>query len=101
MDILFIIGVAVYLYVRWRQERHGNDPDGLGRVRGEATDYDECPVCAERNCQSPRGRGEVITRGGNYVVRQYHVCENCNSRALWHRRLDLWVWTVNRNGVQS
>jgi hypothetical protein len=98
VDWLFVAFFVWLLVKRWQQSRQPVG-DRLGPVLGEATQYDECPICAERDCQSPRGRGETILRGGAYVVRQYHVCMNCNSRALWHRRLDMWVWTVKRNGV--
>lgn len=100
MTIVFIISLAVIIIWRWKN-RNQTEDGRLGRVLGEAHEYDECPSCSKRNSQEPRGRGEVITRGGAYVVRQYHVCLNCNVRALWHRRLDLWVWTVTRSGVAS
>lgn len=98
MTLLIITIIAVII---WRFIRHWFNPenDGLGPLVGYAKSYAGCPNCGKRNCQSPRGRGEVITRGGNYVARQYHVCINCDTKSLWHRRLDLWVWTINRNGV--
>lgn len=96
---LFLLSVAIVVGYRWMQKRLHRNDDSLGPVLGEATEYDECPVCGTPNSQSPRGRGEVITRGGSWVVRQYHVCRTCDTRALWHRRLDLWVWTVFRSGV--
>lgn len=98
MSLFFLICLAVVIIYRWHQNRTTPN-DGLGPILGHAKEYGPCPNCGERNTQSARGRGEVITRGGHYVVRQYHVCANCNARALWHRRLDLWVWTIIRNGV--
>jgi hypothetical protein len=93
-----VILLAVVIYKRLERKSQASH-DGLGPVIGTATEYDRCPLCTRANSQYPRGRGEVITRGGQYVVRQYHICGNCGGRALWHRRLDLFVWTINRNGV--
>ena len=95
--ILFIIFLAVIII--WRVYESLQQHDSFGPVVGLATRYEECPLCSTPNCQAPRGRGEVITRGGFYVVRQYHVCLNCNGKALWHRTLDGWIWTVRRSGV--
>lgn len=98
MTLLVITIISIII---WRAIRHWFDQDdGLGPLLGHATKYAECPNCMQRNSQSPRGRGEVITRGGNYVARQYHVCTKCGTKSLWHRRLDLWVWTTKRNGVR-
>lgn len=99
---LFIISVAaIIIWWLYRRMNPHHAEDNLGGVVGHATHYGECPVCSHRDSQSPRGHGEVITRGGHYVVRQYHVCENCNARALWHRRIDQFIWTVNRSGVHG
>jgi len=93
-----IIALAIVIYHRLRPlwERRG---DTLGDVLGEATQYDECPGCRQTDCQTATGRGEVITRGGFYVVRQYHVCLQCGIKGLWHRRLDQFVWTIRRSGM--
>ena len=69
------------------------------KVIGRATEYAPCRPCGARNTQLPRGHGETITRGGWYIVRQYHVCLNCNTKSLWHRRMDKFVWTLKRDGV--
>ena len=99
---LLILGLAVFiLYRLYRRANPHKAEDSLGAVVGKATHYAECPVCSKRDSQEPRKRGEVIVRGGFYVVRQYHVCSNCDARALWHRRLDQFVWTVNRSGVSG
>jgi hypothetical protein len=101
--LAFGILIAATIIYGIYQSKHPTapDPDGLGRVLGEATTYDLCPLCATKTKHLPRGTGEVIVRGGFYVVRQYHVCPNCGARALWHRRLDKWVWTINRSGVSG
>lgn len=99
MTLIIIVTLLFIIRKMWDRLVGCCQNDGLGAVLGEASRYEECPVCAAQNSQNPRGQGEVITRSGHYVVRQYHVCLNCGTRALWHRRLDQWVWTVNRSGV--
>ena len=101
MTLIIITVSAIIIWKWYRRQNPHHEEDSLGGVVGHATHYAECPICGERDCQDPRGRGEVITRGGHYVVRQYHICVNCNSRALWHRRLDQFIWTVNRSGVHG
>lgn len=95
--VLVILG-AIHAIREWRAGR--DIDDGLGPIIGRATIYENCPNCGHRDGQTPRGRGEVITRGGAFVVRQYHLCDNCGTKVLWHRRLDRWVWTINRSGVE-
>lgn len=77
----------------------GRDRDDDVKVIGRATKYKACRPCGAKNTQEPRGRGETITRGNWYIVRQYHVCLNCGTKSLWHRRLDKFVWTLNRSGT--
>lgn len=70
------------------------------KVIGKATRYSHCMNCGKRDCQTPVGRGEVITRGIWYLARQYHICQNCGAKSLWHRRLDKFVWTLDRDGTE-
>lgn len=99
MDAVFIIILLLIIIAKALGRTPNSDTDRLGRVVGHATEYDKCPNCNTRNSQLPRGRGEIITRAGHYMARQYHVCSVCGTKGLWHRRLDQWVWTVNRSGV--
>lgn len=99
--LVFAVVVAIIIYRNRADILAGPTRDYFGPVLGVAEKYEPCPLCGHEDSQLARGRGEVITRGGYYVVRQYHVCSNCNGRALWHRRLDQWVWTMNRNGVPA
>lgn len=73
------------------------DSDG-NRIIGRARKFKPCINCGAKDSQTPRGRGEIITRGGYYVARQYFVCDNCDTKALWHRRVDKFVWTMDRSG---
>lgn len=104
MTLVLLILMAVVAIIIYRNRHEilaGGGHDRLGPVLGVAEQYEPCPLCGNANSQVARGRGEVITRGGYFVVRQYHVCTNCAGRALWHRRLDKWVWTISRSGVPS
>lgn len=100
---LFIISVAaIIIWKLWqRRDPHRGQHKGLGPILGHATHFAECPMCGTEDSQAPRGRGEVIIRGGAYVVRQYFICTSCDTRALWHRRIDMFIWTTNRSGTDG
>ena len=101
MSLFFIalIIIAIIRFRAYRRELKG-DHDPVATV-GRATDFEPCPHCGVPDVQAARGRGEIITRDGYMLVRQYFVCESCNTKSLWHRRLDQFIWTINRSGVRG
>lgn len=96
MGTIFIVALAIVIW-RYVQKRSA-ELEAENAVIGKATDFEPCPHCLTVQSHIPHGKGEVISRGGWHVVRQYFTCPHCRVVALWHRRLDSFVWTPRRAG---